>query len=76
MEPKAGSRVPQGWGAVDWSAPERATVSLETAAKVLGVGERRARQMAADGTLHTIRVGRFVLVPKAAVERLLANGTT
>jgi excisionase family DNA binding protein len=54
-------------------APERQTLSVEEAGKVLGISRGAAYQYAKDGSLPTIRLGSRLLVPKAALERLLAG---
>jgi excisionase family DNA binding protein len=44
-------------------------VSLDVAAKRLDLSVSTVRRMAADGRLATVRAGRRVLVPVAAIER-------
>lgn len=75
MEPKPGAGVPNGWSGIDWSKPQRATVSLPTVAKILGIGPHRVYEMAKDGTLPTIKVGKRRVVSRLALERILASGT-
>lgn len=76
MEPKPGAGVlPNGWMPIDWSKPERATVSLATAAKVLGVRPVVISRMAREGTLPTISVGRRKVVSRLVLERILTSGT-
>lgn len=50
------------------------TITLRDAAKRLGVGIKAARKAAKRGEIPVIRVGRRSLVPRAAFERLLAEG--
>jgi len=51
---------------------ERKTLTVEQAAKVLGISRTGAYQLAARGELPgVIRLGKRLLVPKAALERLL-----
>jgi excisionase family DNA binding protein len=50
---------------------ECATVSIATAAKVLGISRAGTYELARKGTLPTIRVGGRWLVPKAAFKKLL-----
>jgi excisionase family DNA binding protein len=56
------------------AAPEpRRTYSVEEAGRILGVCRNSAYALAKSGELPTIRLGRRLLVPRAALERLLAN---
>lgn len=52
---------------------ERRTLTVDEAARELGIGRTLAFQMARTGQLPVIRLGRRVLVPRAALERLLAD---
>jgi excisionase family DNA binding protein len=52
---------------------ERRTVSLEEAAKILGISRGHAYAAAKKGGLPTIRIGSRWLVPVAALDRLLAS---
>ena len=57
------------------TVPETLTVSIDYAAKILGISRAAAYNYARDGSLPTIKIGgakrqRF-LVPKAALDRLL-----
>jgi len=47
------------------------TLSVEEAARILGIGRSAAYEHAKSGALPTIKLGRRVLVPKAAFEKLL-----
>lgn len=51
----------------------RLTVSVEEASRLLGIGRRTAYEAAARGELPTLRIGRRLLVPKAALARILAE---
>jgi len=54
--------------------PERRTFSIEECAAILGISRASAYQLAAAGKLPVIRFGgrrSRMLVPKAALERLL-----
>jgi excisionase family DNA binding protein len=55
-------------------ADERQTLTVEEAARVLGIARGSAYEAAKVGHLPTIRIGRRLLVPRAALERLLAGG--
>lgn len=52
---------------------ERRTLTVDEAARELGIGRTLAFQMARTGELPVIRLGRRVLVPRAALERMLAD---
>jgi excisionase family DNA binding protein len=52
-------------------AAERATTTVAAAAKVLGIGRNQAYAAAARGELPVIRIGKRLLVPIAALERML-----
>lgn len=47
------------------------TVTVEEAAKLLGIGRALAYQMAREGKLPTIRFGKRLLVSRKALEKLL-----
>jgi excisionase family DNA binding protein len=55
---------------------ERQTVTVEEAARILGVGRNSAYAAAERGDLPTIRLGRRLVVPRAALERLLEQPNT
>jgi len=50
---------------------ERLTYTVEKAGKILGISRAAAYQYAKNGQLPTIRLGTRLLVPKAALEKLL-----
>lgn len=50
---------------------ETLTVSIPEAARMLGVSKNLAYAAAARGEIPTIKVGHRVLVPRAALDRLL-----
>ena len=52
---------------------ERATISLVEAGKVLGIGRTTAYELARRGTLPVLRLGRKLVVPKVALERMLSE---
>lgn len=52
---------------------ERQTLTVEEAAKVLGIGRGTAYEAARTGELPTIRIGKRLVVPRAALERLLVE---
>lgn len=49
------------------------TVSVENAARMLGISRGAAYTHARDGSLPTIRLGKRLLVPKAALDKLLMS---
>lgn len=50
---------------------EKKTVTVEEAAQALGIGRSAAYEAAKKGQLPTIRIGRRLLVPIIALDRLL-----
>jgi excisionase family DNA binding protein len=52
---------------------ERLTVSVPEAGKMLGLGRNAAYDAAARGDLPVLRIGGRLLVPRKALERLLAG---
>lgn len=53
---------------------ERQTLSVEQAARALGIGRGTAYQAVRAGDIPSIRIGRRIVVPRAALERFLARG--
>lgn len=51
----------------------RATVTVEEAARLLGIGRGSAYEAARTGEIPALRIGRRLLVPVAALEELLAT---
>ncbi len=49
----------------------RRTVSIPDAARILGIGRNSAYEAAARGQIPTIRLGRRLLVPTDALDRML-----
>lgn len=54
-----------------WDSTERRTVTVGEAAKILGVGRNKAYEAAKRGEIPTIKIGKRILVPVVALERLL-----
>lgn len=52
---------------------ERATYSVDEAAARLGVGRNAAYEAIKRGELPALRIGRRLVVPRAALDRLLAD---
>ena len=63
--------VPQDISRTNWR--ERATITVEEAAPILGIGRSSAYNAAARGDLETIRVGKRILVPVPKLRRLLGE---
>ena len=53
---------------------EKLTLTVDETAKCLGIGRNSAYEAIARGEIPFIRVGKRLLVPKAALEKLLAAG--
>ena len=50
---------------------ERLTVTVPEAAQLLGVSRMTAYSAVREGSIPSVRIGRRLLVPRAALERLL-----
>lgn len=50
---------------------ERQTVSVSEAAKILGIGRQTAYDLVALGKLPYVRLGKRILIPRKALDRLL-----
>lgn len=50
---------------------ERLTLTIEETAKLLGIGRQLAYDRVKTGQIPVIRIGRRLLVPKKALEKLL-----
>jgi excisionase family DNA binding protein len=55
--------------------PERLTITIEEAGRILGISRGAAYARAEDGSIPTIRLGKRLLVPKAALNKMLEVGT-
>lgn len=53
---------------------ERRTLSVEEAGRRLGVGRGLAYELARRGEIPSLRLGRRLVVPVAALDRLLNGG--
>ena len=54
---------------------DRLVLTVREAAQLLKIGRSCAYEAVRNGQLPVIRMGRRILVPRAALERLLANGS-
>lgn len=52
---------------------DRKTLTVEEAAKELGLGKNAAYEGVRSGQIPSVRIGRRILVPKVALHRML-NG--
>ena len=50
---------------------EKLTFSVEEAAKLLGIGRNLCYEKVKTGEIPVLKIGRRLLVPKAALEKLL-----
>lgn len=55
---------------------DRQTCSVEEAAKILGIGRGSAYEAVRRGEIPSIRLGKRLVVPKQALEQLLAGRIT
>ncbi len=53
---------------------ERLTLTVDEAAKILGIGRQLAYNRVKTGEIPVIKIGRRLLVPRKALERLLEQG--
>ena len=53
---------------------ERLTLTVEETAKLLGIGRQLAYDRVKTGDIPVIKVGRRLLVPRRALEKLLEQG--
>ena len=53
--------------------PERQTLTVEEAGAILGLGRNSAYKAAGEQQIPTVRIGRRLLVPRAALNRLLES---
>ena len=59
----------------DEAPVERVTYTVPQAGKRLGIGKNAAYEAARTGQIPTIRIGRRIVVPIAAFEKMLELGT-
>ena len=51
------------------------TLTVPEAGQLLGIGRNAAYQGVANGEIPVLRIGKRLVVPRAALERMLANVT-
>lgn len=64
--PEAGRQEP---------AASRLAMSVEEASRALGISTWLGYELVAKGVIPSIRLGRRIIVPRAALERWLAGGS-
>ena len=52
---------------------KRLTLSVEETARLLGIGRNLCYERVKTGEIPVIKIGRRLLVPRSALEKLLAN---
>lgn len=52
---------------------DRLTLTVEEAAQLLGIGRNTAYEAIRRGELPSLRIGRRLVVPRAALEQLLSR---
>ena len=52
---------------------EKLTITVNEAAKVLGIGRALAYEMVNQGKLPSLRFGRRILIPRIALQKLLGE---
>lgn len=52
---------------------QRKTYTVDQAAELLGIGRNTAYEAVRRGEIPTIKIGRRLLVPRTALERMLAG---
>ena len=52
---------------------DKLTLSVEETAKLLGIGRNLCYERVKTGEIPSLKIGRRLLVPKAALEKLLAE---
>jgi excisionase family DNA binding protein len=55
---------------------ERQTLTVEEAARALGIGRNTAYEAVRQGTLPVVRIGKRYLVPRAALQAMLSGAVT
>ena len=53
---------------------EKLTLTVDETAKILGIGRQLAYDRVKTGEIPVIKIGRRLLVPRKALERLLEQG--
>jgi excisionase family DNA binding protein len=56
------------------SPPERMAYSIKEAAERLGMSRGHLYQMAKQGDIHSLRIGRRVVIPRKVLDDMLQTG--
>ena len=67
------AKPPQAVRQDDDRKPERLALSVEEASELLGISKWLGYEMVAQGILPALRLGRRLVVPRAALERMLED---
>lgn len=57
------------------SRVERLTITIPEVAEILGIGRRQAYEAALRGEIPSLRIGRRILVPLAALRQMLGGAS-
>ena len=71
MDDRSDAKAPQALRQNVETVGRRLALSVEEAANLLGISRSLAYELAARGELPVLRLGRRIVVPRAALERLL-----
>jgi len=74
--PDAEIRLPAGAAGAGPGSQERLTMTVDEAAAALGISRAHAFNSVTRNQIPHIRIGRRILIPRAALERLLSGGDT
>jgi len=66
-------RAPLGGETIPDKPVQRLTLTVEEAAMALGISRAFAYECVARGDIPCIRIGRRILIPKVALEKLLGS---
>jgi excisionase family DNA binding protein len=74
--PGAEIRLPAGVAGAAPGSQERLTMTVDEAAAALGISRAHAFNSVTRNQIPHIRMGRRILIPRAALERMLSGGET
>lgn len=72
--PDAEIRLPAGTAGAAPGSQERLTMTVDEAAAALGISRAHAFNSVTRNQIPHIRIGRRILIPRAALERMLSGG--
>ena len=67
---------PERPGTAKAPEPEKLTLSVEEAARALGIGRGLAYEGVRTGAIPAVRIGNRLLVPRIALEQMLSNAAS